>query len=1341
MTGVRKSRTIVLVSALILFGAWLMANFQRITGLEEGLIRFVLGGLFAVAILLRWKPPEARPLFGARAPLIAGLAGAVLAVGGLVFRIHQFEWLGLILVLFACLRWGLPERYSRDLVAALFILYWVHPLPGQIFGRFQLAMQTLSVKGAEWLLQALNVYAWADGNIIRMGVRTFGVPEACSGMRTSVTVLLCALGVGILCRLRWYEIPLFALLGSVQVLLLNVLRVAGMVLWSARMPPGWSENFLHDTMGILLLVSILLIEAEVWGWKTARDRRIRRREAILQGEREAPDRATTLPRFWRQVARWWLKIAALLVVLAGIIFLLYQRRPSHRVEMIRGLIDSLVEFDGAAAERAIAAALKLAPTDRALLSYRVRALMFSGKHEAALAQLEALGESLSPIEIMLKSWCLMALKRPEEAVAALEAIPASLQNTPGVAIVRAEYAALLDDIQGVIKNIRIAAQRYMLARRVRALFPYLASREQWRVIADCNMPVPFEDLKLALLAIHANLEVHNVAGAAGIIKSALEKWPNEPALLNGLYQVALARPGSQWEKITADVLIASLEKLDEDRLVAAIENGFRLRRPDLAWLAYLRLTAVEPTHPNLYLAAAEHASEWFTFRSQSIGLKSEADQGTLDLRMLYHQTLGLLPLATIWQLVPLAAEMATENPERIREKYLRLCLEELKKRESEQRLSKSLHLIYPDVLSITGQYEEAHRQLDTVEKLYPELRDYVLEKHGVLFAKQEKWDEAYETLTQYYAEQNSPTVASELALIAAMMRLGMGVAALQRTENALTLFPGSPEFRLAIAAIWDFYGFREEALFFLTEPECPGAEKAVVQLLYDTGRIREAQRLSRIYGVAIERDLRGSTQFHVLTPAEVVLQKRWPEPLTDEQMDEQSKLRSKIAAKAQSPFIRELRTLDAAWLQARGSGDTADVEKWIACGRNKSEKVTALHRLAMLEARQRRYEAAAAAVRRALEFMPDSAILWRMLIALTDGDGEVIAKARQSCPRDSDCWLAWLVWKAYSDGPGPWALETMREVTGKKTFPVATIVRAGQFLFNQKMYDAAAIAATDAEARGRGFLPAYVLAMRCAVVQRDLKWALASALRGADQALDPAPFYKALVDLKAFRGETDADVITALEYLNTHFPEVTEWAERLGFAYFHRGDPKRAFSVLVPVLQQHPRSVRAESLLLAAESARLEERLRDAITILELAHALYPNNMRVLNNLVYTLAQSPATLPRARQLLEQLLEMGKDSFEVLDTAAYICLKTGELVQARKYMEEALDKIRRGSYCEAEILVNSAEVYFRAGQYKEAMGKLDALRRISQRPDLVERRARELRKAVEEALRGLGTPEM
>ena len=331
-------RKIVLGSAVLLLLAWIISNFGVITGDREGVIRLVLGALFAIVIMFRWKESDIQPLLPGWTLPLSAVLGASFAVGGLIFRIHQFEWLGLILVLFACLRWSLLPKFGRDIFLALFLLYWIHPLPGNVFGRMEMEMQALSVKGAEWFLQCLNQRVWADGSILQTGFRAFEVEEACSGLRTSVTVFLCTIGVGILFRLRWLEIAAFAVLGLIQVLVLNVFRIALMVFLAAGRPPGWNSTFLHDTLGLFLLASILLTQLEMSWWKVRRVVLTKRQEGVETGELEALERATMLPRFWRVVGKWGWLFVLIALAMAAATFAIYKHRPAHRAAMMASVI-------------------------------------------------------------------------------------------------------------------------------------------------------------------------------------------------------------------------------------------------------------------------------------------------------------------------------------------------------------------------------------------------------------------------------------------------------------------------------------------------------------------------------------------------------------------------------------------------------------------------------------------------------------------------------------------------------------------------------------------------------------------------------------------------------------------------------------------------------------------------------------------------------------------------------------------------------------------------------------------------------------------------------------------
>lgn len=1321
-------KKLVLTGAGVLFGTWLAAHFPRVVGDEDGLLRLILGSFLSLLILLRWKPqpsPSA-PVVPAR-PLIPAMMGAGLTVGGLIFRVHQAEWLGVVVLLYACLRWALPSPFRRDIRRALLLLYWVHPLPSQIFLPLQAAMQRLSVVGTEWVLHVLNVRIWADGLILRDGYRSFLVPEACSGMRTAVSVLLCTLGVGILLRLRWLPLMTFLLLSLVQVLLFNTARITGMVLWAPRMPPGWAETFLHDTLGIFLLLTLLLTQLEVSWWKWAADRRRQKQEAVERGERDRPDRATILPRFWRLVYRWWLWAMVALVALCTMALLAYKRRPSHRAAMMHPVLDGLLNIDLEAAERAIAELQRLTPRDRSLEVHRIQIMLLRGQYQEALHALEARA-SLSVQEQAYKGWALLALGRREEAARVLQALPESAARLPGVAILRAEEALLRDDAEAVARNL-ILARRPALMRRVRAMFPYLASRGHWHAIADVDLPGNYEDPVHALLAIRARLRRNDLASAALILKEALKIWPRDPRFLAPLFELSQHRPGSEWEERTAEMLLATLDQLSLDALSAYASDCFQLHRPELAWVVYHRIRTRDERDPALSLIAARHGDQWFTVRRRRLGLKAAGGGETVDLAGVVRLLGSLGRFRTCLSDIPLAEEMAWTAPEKIQAKYSRLCVQELSRREREETLTPRLEMMYPTVLVMVGAFDEAQQRLARLAERYPELAADFWFQRADIYVRQGRWQEAYEAVRQYRSEADAPSLSSYVLMVNVLLHLNLGIGALETCEQGLALFPHARSLRLAQASIWDTFGFRDQALFLAQGLGKDFPPPLLVTLLRDTGRIREAERKAGVLGLPPPGS---APQPYLLPAAEAALACRWPPPLSSAEIAEQAEQQDRQSREASSPFIGGLARQSALWLRSAGALG-ASPEAWEACGRDDLERACALHRLAVMQGRQQQYAEARTTVERALRHLPSNAVLRRMHVALAPEDLSAVEAARAACPRDPEIWLAHLVARVRSNPTNAvvWTAHEIQQATTAGMFPIETIVRAGSFLVREGRVEAGVAAARHAHKHARGLVPAYVVAIQAALVTNDLDWAIAAAVQGAAEAVDPAPFYRTIADLKAARRSTDADFIAALEYLRERFPAESQWTEYLGMVYFQKRDLRRSLNLYQDLLRRDPSRLRLESWILAAETARLEGQTERAIAVLENAYSLYPNHPAILNNLVYLLAQNDRTLPRALELLPKLLAQKTPSFAVLDTAAMVSYRAGQLEQAKSYMEQALQSIDPKAYAAAEVLLNAGRIWFRLGQYEEARELFERVRRDPARSDAVDLEARELLAKIRE----------
>lgn len=1335
MSGLRKT---VLGLVIAVFLLWAVFHFRMIAGDANGTVRFVLGILFALLILFRWKGKSNDASAAQRVIVpVAAVIGAVLALAGIIFRVGQFEWLGLILLLYSSMRWVLPGRFSRDIPPALFVLYWIHPLPGQLFSKFQLLMQVISVKASEWLLHCLNVRVWADGIVLHNGFQTFLVPEACSGMVTAVTVLLVTLGICILFRFRWFEAVALLLIGTAQVLAMNILRIVFMVIWSARMPQEWAGTFLHDTLGFLLLAAILLVQLEAMFWKISTAKKAKKEKGIEAGEIEEPERATILPKFWRIFRRWvWVGLAVL-VLAGGVAFAIYKRRPEHRAAMISEVIDGLMERNLETAEKAVDAALKLKPDDRDLVSKKIQVKVLRGKYVEALADINTLKGGLNTLETVMKSFALMSLNHPEEAISLIDSLPEAERNVSGVSMIRAEYAVRQDRSAVAAAKVVIAGKSSLMIGRIRAIFPYLAAHRQWKAIVDSdNENIPYRESSHALIAVYARMQMNDVLGAARALKAGLAAWPNDPQFIGSLYLLAARRPGGEWENLFADNITANVGNLDIDRLASYMEYCFKLSRPDLAWLLYLRLREVDPRDPALYLMPAQFGDVWFAFRCHQLGIPAENGSMRINLKPFYFLAKNLEPFKAFWERVPLTGELLSGEMDKTRAAYLQLCLTEIDKRKKAGSLNRRMHMAYPTALIMAGKYKEAEAVLNELESRYPDAGRELLYQRAMFYDQQGKWQDAYETLMKYRAIPGGDNLSGDLMLIKAMMNLNMGVCAMEVAERAREAFPDSNLVLMAMAAIWDIFGFKDQALFLLShggEGDEEWNARAIEQLLYETGCFKQAEKLSRSSSVSRTKSQPAGRQGLFTRPAEWVIVRRWPAPLSDADMDREAVRLEKDAGRATSPFFRELRRLSADWHRKRGRGDVSSIARWAAVGRNEIEKAGALHQLAMNLAREKRYAEAAKGLEDALVLLPQSEILWRALIALTEGNPNVVQRARTACPNDPDIWMASIVTRMGREGGGSWIKTEIEKAAAEKKYPPGTMVCAGDFLLRKGFIEEASIAAHNAIDRCRGALPAYILGLQCALTTKDMKWALSCVLNGVENARDPGPFYKLMVYIKSLGRMTDADGITALEYLRERFPTETQWSERLGDVYFQKGDLKRAMAVLDRIALGNLKGVKVRSLLLAAESARQEGEYAKAIGILENAYTMHPEMSSVLNNLVYNLVRDgndARNLARAKELLPKLLEIGGKDAVILDTIAMVYFKAGDLSLAKQYSQKAIEMADKNDYAVQEINLNAAEIMCRMGEYIQAKELLETIRRASSRTQVVESGIRELLDRIE-----------
>jgi len=148
-------------------------------------------------------------------------------------------------------------RHLRLVVFPLAFLLLMVPLPEIIFNRLTFPLQMLASQVGEVVIAASGVPVMREGNVLLLPNRALEVAEACSGIRSLMSLTMLAVVLGYFTERRTWARVLTALAAVPIAVAANALRVAGTGLASYWISPAAAEGFFHTFSGWLMFVVAL----------------------------------------------------------------------------------------------------------------------------------------------------------------------------------------------------------------------------------------------------------------------------------------------------------------------------------------------------------------------------------------------------------------------------------------------------------------------------------------------------------------------------------------------------------------------------------------------------------------------------------------------------------------------------------------------------------------------------------------------------------------------------------------------------------------------------------------------------------------------------------------------------------------------------------------------------------------------------------------------------------------------------------------------------------------------------------------------------------------------------
>lgn len=150
-------------------------------------------------------------------------------------------------------------RMLRAVFFPLAFLVLMIPIPVLIYNQITFPLQLQASKFATFWLQLLNVPVLREGNLIELPNYILEVVDACSGIRSLMTLITLAIAYGYLVeKRRWVRWLLVFLMVPIAIAS-NSIRIVGAGLLTYHFGQRMAEGFFHEFSGWVIFVAALLL--------------------------------------------------------------------------------------------------------------------------------------------------------------------------------------------------------------------------------------------------------------------------------------------------------------------------------------------------------------------------------------------------------------------------------------------------------------------------------------------------------------------------------------------------------------------------------------------------------------------------------------------------------------------------------------------------------------------------------------------------------------------------------------------------------------------------------------------------------------------------------------------------------------------------------------------------------------------------------------------------------------------------------------------------------------------------------------------------------------------------
>jgi exosortase len=256
---ITKSSVVLYIYLAALFGVFILAYFPVLkdlvsawSGSDEYSHGFFILPISAYIVWSKRELLSKIPVESSRwglALIIFSLCTYIAAKFGGVITLASFT---IILTLAGIIIYFFSLRMFKELLFPLCFLLFMIPVPAQIYSAATIPLQLFVSKISVWIAFLFGVPIFREGNVIYLPERTLQVVQACSGLRSIVSLLMLSSIFGYLTLKSNLLRTILLFMGIPIAIVVNIFRVLLMVLAFYYFNYDLTIGTIHMVFGIVI---------------------------------------------------------------------------------------------------------------------------------------------------------------------------------------------------------------------------------------------------------------------------------------------------------------------------------------------------------------------------------------------------------------------------------------------------------------------------------------------------------------------------------------------------------------------------------------------------------------------------------------------------------------------------------------------------------------------------------------------------------------------------------------------------------------------------------------------------------------------------------------------------------------------------------------------------------------------------------------------------------------------------------------------------------------------------------------------------------------------------------